>query len=361
VEASLTKKGHLAGFLFGLSQFVLFAQNAVIFYVAALFTQSDGLTFRDMFLAMFAIMMSAMATGRASHFLPDVGAGKNACRRIFAVLDEKSSIDPESCGSFHKPLTGEITFQNVSFKYPTRSQKVLNNISFTVKPGQKIALVGPSGCGKSTIIQMLQRFYDPDEGRVLIDGVDMREYDIHGLRKQIGIVSQEPVLFNGTIEYNIKYTNENATDDEMRNAARQANALDFIEKNEFQELEKDKKEDFGTGFRRKVGPKGSQISGGQKQRIAIARAIMKNPKIYLFDEATSALDNVSEKIVQDSLNALMVNHTSITIAHRLSTIKDVDEILVLHDGQIIERGTYAQLIQSQGVFYKMEKGILDKA
>jgi ATP-binding cassette subfamily B (MDR/TAP) protein 1 len=202
------------------------------------------------------------------------------------------------------------------------------------------------------------RFYDPDEGIILVDGHDIREYDLHHLRQQIGLVSQEPVLFNGTIAENIKYTDPQATDDAMREAAKQANALGFIERNEFQEVVEAASKNMGSGFERLVGPKGSQISGGQKQRIAIARVIVKNPKVYLFDEATSALDTVSEKVVQESLNALMVNHTSISIAHRLSTIKDSDEIFVLFKGEIVERGTYDQLLTHQGIFYKMERGIL---
>ena len=364
VEGDVAKKGHIAGSLFGLAQLVMFGQNAVVFYLATYFQTQDGTSLKDLFMSIFAIMQAAMASGRATHFLPDVGAAKNSARRIFELLDTESPIDPEKCGTLKKQITGEIIFENVTFKYPTRDQQVLNKLSFVMRPGQKFALVGPSGCGKSTVLQLLQRFYDPDSGRILLDGHDIREYDIHDLRRQIGIVSQEPVLFNGTIEYNIKYAAEKASFEQMREAAREANALDFIEKNEFHELKHDdehkpKVDDQGAGFHRQVGPKGSQISGGQKQRVAIARAILKEPRMYLFDEATSALDNVSEKVVQESLNKLMQKNTSITIAHRLSTIKDVDEILVLHQGQIIERGSYHELLAKQGVFHKMEAGTLD--
>jgi len=234
---------------------------------------------------------------------------------------------------------------------------VFRNLSFKITAAKKAAFVGPSGCGKSTCIQLLQRFYDPFEGEILIDGVNIKKYDLRHLRSSLGIVSQEPVLFNGTIEYNLKYTKPNATVEEIRSAAAQANALGFIEANDFDTGKKVEDDNtMGSGFQRKVGPKGSQISGGQKQRIAIARAILKNPTILLLDEATSALDSQNEDIVQQSLNRIMQGHTCVTVAHRLSTIKDSDEIMVFQEGQIAERGTFTDLIRAHGVFYNMEKG-----
>eukprot|EP01017_Pseudomicrothorax_dubius_P007833 TRINITY_DN124_c0_g1_i6.p1 TRINITY_DN124_c0_g1~~TRINITY_DN124_c0_g1_i6.p1 ORF type:complete len:1219 (+),score=330.83 TRINITY_DN124_c0_g1_i6:81-3659(+) len=351
-----TKKGHISGFFFGISQFAMFGLYAIVFYIGALFNRDDGLSMRDMFMSIFAVMFAAFGSGQTAQMMPDMGTARNAARRIFEVIDANSAIDYKETGKLQAPITGNIEFVNVHFTYPTREKKILNGVSLSIPAGKKVAFVGPSGCGKSTLIQLLQRFYDPDEGTVLIDGRDIREYDVGHLRKHFGVVSQEPVLFNGTIEFNIKYTNEQAPDEEMKEAARLANAADFIEKNEYQDKDGSNQ---GNGYQRKVGTKGSQMSGGQKQRIAIARAIMKKPKVYLFDEATSALDAVSEKIVQDSLNKLMVNTTSVTIAHRLSTIRDSDEIYVFEEGKIIERGKFDTLLEKKGFFYKMEQGILD--
>ena len=211
-----------------------------------------------------------------------------------------------------------------------------------INASTKVAFVGPSGCGKSTILALLQRFSDPDQGEILVDGVNIKDYDLKYLRECFGGVSQEPVLFNGTIEYNIKYAKDNATDQEMRTAAERANAISFIENNEFDVIGDDKEAlaKFGTVLHRKVGPKGSQLSGGQKQRIAIARAILKNPSILILDEATSALDAQNEKTVQEALDKIMTGKTSVIVAHRISTIKDSDEIIVFNDGMIVERGTY---------------------
>jgi len=244
----------------------------------------------------------------------------------------------------------------VSFKYPTRETQVFKDLSLRIPVQNNVAVVGPSGCGKSTVIQLLMRYYDVDGGEVLLDGINIKDYDLQFLRGVFGMVSQEPVLFNGTIKYNIAYGKENATDEEIRQAAKHANALSFIENNEFDAIEADT-DKFGKGFDRMVGPKGSQISGGQKQRIAIARAILKNPQILLLDEATSALDSNNEKIVQESLNQIMKGKTCLTIAHRISTIVESNDILVFLDGKIVERGTYETLMSREGIFYKLSKGI----
>jgi len=232
---------------------------------------------------------------------------------------------------------------------------VTKNLSFKINHSEKVAFVGPSGCGKSTCIQLLQRFYDPFEGEILIDGIDIKMYNLRHLRSSLGIVSQEPVLFNGTIEYNLRYTKPDATMDEIRAAAAEANALSFIEGNEAVD-NKGADSKLGYGFQRQVGTKGSQMSGGQKQRLAIARAILKRPTILLLDEATSALDTQNEEIVQQSLNKIMQGHTSINVAHRLSTIRDSNQIMVFQDGKIVERGTFDELMNVEGVFYQMERG-----
>jgi len=272
-------------------------------------------------------------------------------------LDSRPEVDiDDPAQKVKKAIRGDIEFRNVTFRYPTRDRIVFQNLNFKIAESTKVAFVGPSGCGKSTCIQLLQRFYDPMEGEILIDGINIKKYDIRHLRRSIGIVSQEPVLFNGTIEYNLKYTKPEATMEEIREVAAEANALDFIENNEFDDVKKDEENDNGCGFQRNVGVKGGQLSGGQKQRIAIARAILKKPMILLLDEATSALDTQNEEIVQKSLNKVMEKHTCLSIAHRISTIKDSDEIMVFQEGRIVESGRYEELVQRQGTFYHLERG-----
>jgi len=355
------KKGNLSGIFFGLSQFVNFGIYAVVFYIGALFIRDIGLSFQGMLQSVFGIMFAAMGAGNAMQFAPDVGASTNAAISIFKILDEKPAIDiDDPKQNVRSKIQGNIEFRNVSFKYPSREKQIFKGLSFKINASNKVALVGPSGCGKSTILALLQRFYDPDEGDIFVDGVNLKQYDLRFLRDCFGVVSQEPVLFNGTIEYNIKYAKGNATDQEMKAAAEKANALSFIENNEFDVVNHDETEQ-GKGFKRLVGPKGSQLSGGQKQRIAIARAILKNPSILILDEATSALDAQNEKAVQESLDKIMDGKTSVIVAHRISTIKDSDEILVFNDGEIIERGNYHQLNEMQGMFYKLERGLDLKA
>ena len=351
---------HKSGLAFGAGQFINFGINALIFYVSALFMRAYGLGFKDMFMAVMGIMMACMATGNALQFAPDVGSAQKAAHNIFRILDTKPAIDiDDPRQTIRKVIKGDIEFRNVWFKYPSREKQIFQGLNLKINASTKVAFVGPSGCGKSTILALLQRFYDVDQGEILVDGVNIKDYDLKYLRECFGVVSQEPVLFNGTIEYNIKYAKDNATDQEMRTAAERANAIGFIENNEFDVIgdEKDAAMKYGTGFKRKVGPKGSQLSGGQKQRIAIARAILKNPSILILDEATSALDAQNEKTVQEALDKIMAGKTSVIVAHRISTIKDADEIIVFSDGVIVERGNYHQLNEMKGVFYKLERGM----
>lgn len=251
-----------------------------------------------------------------------------ASERILEILDledEKGNTDLEL------KLKGEISFNNVSFKYPTREDvTVLKNMSFNIAPGEKVALVGPSGSGKSTIINLLMRFYDPTNGAVMIDGTNAKNYPLTAFRKNIGIVPQEVILFGGTIRENIAYGKPNSSEEDIIAAAKKANAWQFIET-------------FPEGLDTLVGDRGVKLSGGQRQRVAIARAILKDPSILILDEATSSLDAASERLVQEALETLMENRTTIVIAHRLSTIRKVDRIMVIKDGEIAESGTHAQL------------------
>jgi len=354
------KTANKSGLAFGFGQFVNFGINGLVFYVAALFMRDKGLGFKDMFMAVMGVMMACMATGNALQFAPDVGSAKNSAINIFKILDTKPAIDIDDVDqTYRAPVKGNIEFKNVWFKYPSRDRQIFKGLNLKINASTKVAFVGPSGCGKSTLLALLQRFYDPDQGEVLIDGVNIKKFDLKYLRECFGVVSQEPVLFNGTIEYNIKYSKESATDQEMRDAATRANAIGFIENNEFDVIGDDAEATakYGTGFQRKVGPKGSQLSGGQKQRIAIARAILKNPHMLILDEATSALDTQNEKSVQEALDKIMQGKTSVIVAHRISTIKDADEILVFNEGEIVERGNYQQLNDMQGIFYKLERGL----
>jgi ABC-type multidrug transport system fused ATPase/permease subunit len=237
-------------------------------------------------------------------------------------------------------LKGGIVFDEVSFEYPSRKEfPVLRNISVTIKPGQKIALVGPSGAGKSTLVSLLMRFYEPTRGSILFDGRDSRSIPLAALRSQMAVVPQDVFLFGGTIRENIAYGKPDATEEEIIEAARQANAWDFIRA-------------FPGLMETIVGERGVQLSGGQRQRIAIARAVLKDPKILLLDEATSSLDSESERLVKEALEKLMQCRTSIVIAHRLSTIRSADKIIVINDGLIVEQGTHEELISNTNGLYR---------
>lgn len=261
-----------------------------------------------------------------------------ASERILEILGEESEVEITD-HTKSVDLKGEITYKNVAFAYPSRKDmEVLKNISFEVKAGEKIALVGYSGGGKSTIVSLLMRYYKLSGGQILVDGKDITDYDITALRQNIAIVPQEVMLFGGTIKENIAYGNPNASDTEIREAARKANALDFIES-------------FPEQLETIVGERGVKLSGGQRQRIAIARAILKDPAILILDEATSALDSESEKLVQDALDALMQNRTTIIIAHRLATIRNVDTIYVLKEGEIAESGKHENLLLVEDGIY----------
>ncbi|SHL08357.1 ABC transporter ATP-binding protein [Flavobacterium xanthum] len=263
-----------------------------------------------------------------------------ATERVFELLDETPEKINSTQNETAQKIKGNVTFKNVAFSYHSRKEiKVLKDVSFTANFGQKIAIVGPSGTGKSTIASLLLRFYNIDNGEILIDGKNIYDYDLENLRGNMSIVPQDVILFGGTIKENIAYGKPNATEDEIILAARQANALTFIES-------------FPEKFETIVGERGIKLSGGQRQRIAIARALLKNPSILILDEATSSLDSESEKQVQEALEILMQGRTSIIIAHRLSTIRSADQILVLDNGKISEQGTHQELIALENGIYK---------
>ncbi|WP_315819904.1 ABC transporter ATP-binding protein [Paraflavitalea speifideaquila] len=264
--------------------------------------------------------------------------GTAAIQRIEEILKAPLAVeeatDPKTLTTFHK----NIEFRNVTFKY--EDVTILDNINLTIEKGKTIALVGSSGAGKSTLADLVPRFHDVTSGELLIDGINIKEYSLLSLRDQMGIVTQEPILFNDTIASNIALGNPVATIDEIEQAARIANAHDFI-------MHKD--ENYQTN----IGDRGGKLSGGERQRVTIARAVLKNPPILILDEATSSLDTESERLVQDAINKMMENRTSIVIAHRLSTIRHADEIIVLQKGKIVERGTHDQLLECDGFYRKL--------
>jgi ABC-type multidrug transport system fused ATPase/permease subunit len=263
-----------------------------------------------------------------------------AAEKLLQLLEEPTEeLEEDYVHDFANTLLGKISFDKVAFEYPSRKENiVLRDVSFTADPGQQIALVGPSGAGKSTIVSLLLKFYEPSGGAILFDGRDSRSYPITALRAQMAIVPQDVFLFGGTIRENIEYGKPGSSTDEIIEAARQANAWDFIQS-------------FSDKLDTIVGERGVQLSGGQRQRIAIARAVLKNPKILILDEATSSLDSESERLVQEALDKLMKGRTSVVIAHRLATIRNADKIIVLENGTIIEQGTHLELLANEKGMY----------
>uniref|UniRef100_A0A0E0MUY3 MDR-like ABC transporter n=1 Tax=Oryza rufipogon TaxID=4529 RepID=A0A0E0MUY3_ORYRU len=304
------------------------------FYAGARLVEENKTTFPKVFRVFLALAMAAIGVSQSSTLTSDSSKAKSAVSSIFAIVDRKSRIDPsEDAGVTVETLHGNIEFQHVSFRYPTRPDvEIFRDLCLTIHSGKTVALVGESGSGKSTAISLLQRFYDPDVGHILLDGVDIQKFQLKWLRQQMGLVSQEPALFNDTVRANIAYGKEGeATESEIIEAAKLANAHKFISSSH-------------QGYGTTVGERGAQLSGGQKQRIAIARAIVKDPKILLLDEATSALDAESERVVQDALDRVMVNRTTVIVAHRLSTIQNADLIAVVKNGVIIEKGKHDTLM-----------------
>lgn len=270
--------------------------------------------------------------------------GLSGFRCFLDVMDTKPEIEDAKDATPLTNVQGHVSYENVSFHYSDDDTPVLSDVSFQIEAGKSIALVGPSGSGKTTICSLLPRFYDVTEGRITIDGKDVRSLTLNSLRNQIGLVQQDVYLFCGTVRENIAYGKPDATMDEIIDAAKKANIHDFIE-------------ELPDGYDTFVGERGTRLSGGQKQRISIARVFLKNPPILILDEATSALDNESERWIQQSLEELAKNRTTITIAHRLSTIRNADEILVVADNRICERGTHDELVAKNGIYahyYEMQ-------
>lgn len=347
------RKGLWSGLGEGIIRFTFYASNALAFWYGVSLILDDRnkdpedkeYTPAVLMITFFGILVGSDNIAKMSPFIGIFATARGAASLIFHVIHRQPKIDSLSPDGkvVNYGMKGEITFQNIGFHYPSRTDvDIFKNFNLKIKAGQTVALVGSSGCGKSTCIQLLQRFYDPISGSVQIDGTDLRQLNISWLRSNIAVVGQEPVLFATTIGENIRYGNPDALQSEIIDAAKASSAHDFIEK-------------LPSGYDTMVGERGTQMSGGQKQRIAIARALIQNPKILLLDEATSALDSHSEKLVQSALDVAAKGRTTIIVSHRLSTIQQADRIVVIEKGVIVEDGTHEELIKLHGKYYNMNE------
>jgi subfamily B ATP-binding cassette protein MsbA len=339
VNLSIARKNELSA---PLSEFLGVIIVAVILYYGGQLVMSGDQELKpEVFMGFLAFYASMIQPAKNfSNGITSIQKGTVAAQRIFSIIDTEPVIKNKPNAKVLEQFSESIEYRNVSFAYDR--DHVLRNINLKIEKGKTIALVGPSGGGKSTLADLVPRFYDPAQGEVLLDGVPLPDYEIESLRKQMGVVTQESILFNDTIFNNIAFGMENVKEEDVIHAARVANAHDFIVQTE-------------NGYQTFIGERGSKLSGGQRQRIAIARAVLKNPPILILDEATSALDSESERLVQDALTNLMKNRTSIVIAHRLSTIQHADEIVVIQNGHIIERGKHEVLIGQEGLYKKLNE------
>ncbi|CAK8671951.1 unnamed protein product [Clavelina lepadiformis] len=336
------KKGMTQGFFSGYMWCMIFLSYALAFWYGSTLVLDERFTTGQLMTVFFAVLIGAINLGQAAPNLEAFSVGKSAAALVYQIIERESKIDPFSKeGHVLDHVVGDIELHDCDFSYPSRDdQLILDNLRITFKAGETTAIVGPSGMGKSTILQLVQRFYDPDKGVVTLDGHDLRTLNTQWLRKMIGIVQQEPSLFATTIAENIRFGREGVTDEEIIQAAKAANAYNFIM-------------DLPNKFQTQVGTGGGHMSGGQKQRIAIARALIRNPKILLLDQACSALDTQSEAIVLEELDKARKGRTTIIVAHRLSTIRNADIIVGIEHGKAVERGTHEELMKNNGVYYTL--------
>ncbi len=338
---ALAKKRVLAGASFmAAGSFAAYAAAALVFWYGGRLVVRGQMTVGGLTSFLVYTLIVAFSLGALADLWADFMRSLGAAERIFELLDRKPAMAP--AGGATLPLVhGEIALDQVSFSYPSRKDiRVVDGVSLRLSPGEVVAVVGPSGAGKSTLAALIARLYDPDSGRLLLDGHDVRGLDVSFLRRQIGTVAQEPILFSASIEENVRYGRPGASRSEVEAAARAANAHAFVER-------------FPQGYDTLVGERGVQLSGGQKQRVAIARAVLKDPRILVLDEATSALDAESEHLVKEALERLMKGRTTLIIAHRLSTVKDADRVVVLDAGRIVQSGAHAALLREDGLYRRL--------
>jgi subfamily B ATP-binding cassette protein MsbA len=337
VNISMARKNELAG---PISQFLGVSVVAgILLYGGNLVLNGDSELSASNFITYIIIFTQVLNPAKEiSRAMSSIQRGIASADRIFEVIDTQNQVTTPAAPKSFTQFSQKIAFSNVSFTYGDHT--VLDQINFTLEKGKTIALVGPSGGGKSTLADLVPRFYDPTAGQILIDGIDHRELSPQALRSQLGIVTQESILFNDTVYNNIAFGLAGITESQVIEAAKIANAHEFISKLE-------------QGYQSSIGDRGSKLSGGQRQRLSIARAVLKNPPILILDEATSALDSESELLVQEAITKLMSNRTTLVMAHRLSTIQHADEILVIDKGQIVQRGTHAELMEKEGLYQKL--------
>ncbi|CAH3192815.1 unnamed protein product [Porites evermanni] len=338
------KMGVFMGLGMGILHMIMYGSYALAFWYGAKLIIKHEMNGGDVLIVFFSVAVGAMQLGQAGPYFQAIVTARGAAYKVFLIIDRVPPFDSSSTEGTvieHESFKGNITFNNIEFSYPSRPDvKILDGLNLTVDSGQTVALVGESGCGKSTMVKLVQRFYDPSSGEVSIDGHDIPSLNLKWLREHIGVVSQEPVLFDTTIAENIRYGKEDVTQEEIEKATKMANAHDFIRS-------------LPKGYDTLVGEGGTQLSGGQKQRIAIARALVKDPRILLLDEATSALDSESESIVQAALDRARQGRTTIVIAHRLSTVQNADLIAVIQEGTIVEKGRHDELMNIDGLYRQL--------
>ena len=333
-------RAKVAGAFFGGMSFAAYAAAAVVLWYGGRLVLGGEMSVGQLTSFLMYSLLVAFSLGALGELWTDFMRASGASERIFELIDRTPEI-PARGGTILPAVAGEVRLERVSFNYPSRPDvEVLREIDLLIRPGERVALVGPSGAGKSTIASLIGRLYDPASGTVRLDGTDVRTLDPAWLRRQVGVVAQEPLLFSTTIADNVRYGRPEATDEEVEAAVRAANAHGFVT-------------GFPEGYATQVGERGVQLSGGQKQRIAIARAMLKDPRLLILDEATSALDAESEHLVKEALDRLLEGRTTLIIAHRLSTVRDADRVLVLDGGRVVESGTHAQLLEADGLYRKL--------
>ncbi|XP_051225559.1 ABC transporter B family member 11 [Lolium perenne] len=337
---TVIEEGLINGFGMGSVFCILFSSYGLAFWYGGKLIIDKGYTGGKILTVLFAVLTGATSLGNATPSISAIAEGQSAAYRLFETIERRPKIDSDdTSGMVLENIKGDVELKDVYFRYPARpGQLILDGLSLQVASGTTMAIVGESGSGKSTVISLVERFYDPEAGEVLIDGINIKNLSLNWIRGKISLVSQEPLLFMTSIKENIIYGKEDATLEEIKRAAELANAANFIDK-------------LPNGYDTLVGQRGTLLSGGQKQRIAIARAILKDPKILLLDEATSALDVESERIVQEALNRIMVERTTLVVAHRLSTVRNVDCITVVRQGKIVEQGTHHALVKDPNGAY----------